>query len=152
MKDWDVKRPLRKRHGFSDFFNDDFFFPSVINEPFKGLHDARQPLIDVVDKPKVIEVLAELPGVEKQDIKINVEPFAVALGAQQKYHLNEEDKKKGFFHEERSYQSFFRRIPLKAEIFPEKSRAEFKNGILSLVLEKKSPTEPKEKGFKVEVK
>lgn len=147
---WNPKNKAKKLQNPTDDWFSDFFAPSSI--PFnipRGLK--REPLVDVVDKGKTIELTAELPGVDKRDIKINIEGNSVSIGAEQKHILREEDKKKGFYRQERSYQSFFRRLPLPAEVLPAKSSAEYTNGILKVSLQKKRPAE-KKKAHKVQVK
>lgn len=139
---WDPFRRLRRRW-FSDF-------PALFDEGFpKEL--VREPLVDVVDRGRDIQVLVELPGIDKKDIEINVEEDSIDISAEQKQEAKEESKDKGYYFHERSYQKFCRRLPLPAEVIPDKSRAEMKNGVLEIILEKKSPTKS-EKGHKVEVK
>ncbi len=144
---WDPFGFWRRRKRFLDEF-----FPSKFEE--KGIlpRGSREPLVDVVERDNDIRVLVELPGIDKNDIEIDVEEDSIAIVAEQKEALKEEDKKKGYFYQERSYQRFYRKMPLPAEVIPNKSKAEFKNGILEITLEKKSLTKPEKKGFKVEVK
>jgi HSP20 family protein len=112
----------------------------------------REPLIDVIDQEKTIEVMAELPGVDKKDIEVNVNEDSVSLAAEQKQEVKQEQEQKGYYFHERSFQKFYRKIPLPAEVIPEKTNAEFKAGILKLTLQKKKPVVPEKAGFKVELK
>jgi len=147
---WD---PFNRRKRINSFFDD--FFPMELMEPIERMHPMnlmREPLIDVIDKGNHVEVMAELPGITKKDIKINVLENAISIEAEKKFSLNEEDKKKGNVYSERSYSRFFRKIPLKFKVIPDKSIAELNNGILKLKLEKLKPNITKIKSFKVEVK
>lgn len=136
---WDPFRHMRKmRTRMNDLFS--------LPEAFTSI---RQPLIDVVDKGKSLEIKAELPGIDKKDISINVEDNGLDIRAETKQETRKE--KQGYYFHERSNQSYFRRIPLPAEVTAAKTRADFKNGILTISLPKKHPV-AKPKGFKVEIK
>ncbi len=151
--DLDFWDPFSRRKRFGSFFDD--FLPSDFFEPVERLHPLklmREPLIDVIDKGSHLEVLAELPGVDKKDIKINVLENSVSIEAEKKSVIEEEDKKKGHFYSERSYSKFFRKIPLGVKVIPDKSIAELHDGLLKLKLEKLKPNINKSKSFKVEVK
>jgi HSP20 family protein len=149
MRELEIWDPFRRRKHFKDFFED--FFPTEFSASDLP-NIVREPLIDVVDKGKEFVLTAELPGVKKEDIDINVEDNNVSISAEQKYSIKEEDKEKGHFYQERSYQRFFRRIPLSEEIDAKKVIAQYKEGILEITLPKKEPEKAKEKGVRVEVK
>ena len=149
MKEIDLWDPFGFRKRRRRFLDE--FFPSLSEGRGFFPKGNREPLLDVVERDKDVQVLVELPGVDKKDIAINVEEDNIAIGAEQKEGVKEEDKKKGYFYQERSYQRFYRKLPLPAVIIPDRSKAEFKNGILEITLEKKTPTKPERKGFKVEV-
>jgi HSP20 family protein len=124
-------------------------------EVFGGIppaEGARQPLVDVVDRGKEIIVSAELPGVDKKDIQLSVEEDSVSIKAERKAEVEEAREEEGYYFRERSYASYSRRVPLPAEVIPEKAAAEFKNGILTVSLPKRHPEEPREKGHRVEIK
>lgn len=132
-----MKRVRKRMHSFFNFPETDFGRAS------------REPLIDIRDKNEELEVLAELPGVEKKDIKINVLEDSLVLNAESK--AEEEEKKKGYYYHERSYNSFSRSIPLPEDVIPNKAKAEFKNGILTLTLSKKHPEKKKAEGYEVKI-
>ncbi len=137
---WDPFRQMRRvrRRMFEMFPTPDFF------------GDIRQPLVDVIDKGKTLHVAAELPGMDKKDIDINVEETSIEIKAKAKQETKKEKKKEGYYFHERSYQSFYRRIPLPAEVNAKSAKAEFKNGILTVELPKKKAK--KSKGHRIEVK
>ena len=116
----------------------------------EGFPGIRQPLVDIEDKGKSLQVVAELPGMEKKDIDINLEETSLEIKAAAKQEARQEKKKQGYFFHERSYQSFFRSIPLPAEIIPSKAKAMFKNGILTINMPKKHAAK-KRKGHRVKV-
>jgi len=134
---WDPFRKMRKMQRKTlGFFPEDF------------MADTRQPLIDIIDKGKKLQVTAELPGMDKKNIDLKVDDRQLQISAEAKQETK--DKKEGYYHHERSYQKFFRQVPLPAEIMTQEAKAEFKNGILSIELPKKHP-EKKEKGHKIRV-
>ncbi|MFH1588139.1 MAG: Hsp20/alpha crystallin family protein [Candidatus Diapherotrites archaeon] len=140
-----------KRRKLSPFLDDDFF--SDLMRPMRmRVNEFREPLIDVVDKGSYYELTAELPGVSKDGLNVEVDENGVSIEAEQKHALKKEDREKGHYYSERSYSKFLRRIPLSEEINPNMAEAEMKNGILSIKLEKIKPSHEKEKKVKVEVK
>ncbi len=140
---WDPFREMRKLR--RTFFGD-FDLPTDFN------NNGRQPLIDILDKGKEFEVVAELPGVDKKDIDLEVEHSSLNLKAEIENKIEEENKDDGYYYKERSYSSFCRNIPLPDEVIPEKAEAVFKNGVLKIVLPKKNPLENKEIKTKVDIK
>ena len=94
--------------------------------------DTREPIVDTIvdEKEKVVKLIAEIPGVEKTDVKIVVENKAVNLSAE---------------HDEKKYQV---RVPLKHKVDENSAKASYKNGILQLVFKL---VEDEAKGKTVEV-
>ncbi len=136
-----------KRHGrkLNRLFED--FFPVA-----RRSSDIREPLLDVVDEGENLRVLAELPGVEKDKINLEVEDDSLTLSTEIRSGEKKEEKDKGYYFHERSYQSFYRKIPLPAEVIADKASAEYRDGVLEVRLPKKTPSRPGKKGFKVQVK
>ena len=95
--------------------------------------DTREPLVDIIvdEKEKVVKLIAEMPGVEKTDVKIVVENKIVDLSA-------EHDKKK-----------YHVKVPLQHKVDENSAKASYKNGVLQIVF--KLVEEEKPKGKKVEV-
>ena len=95
--------------------------------------DTREPLVDIIvdEKEKVVKLIAEMPGVEKTDVKVVVENKIVDLSA-------EHDKKK-----------YHVKVPVKHKVDENSAKASYKNGILQIVF--KLLEEEKPKGKKVEV-
>ncbi len=97
-----------------------------------SISDTREPLVDTIvdEKEKVVKLIAEMPGVEKTDVKIVVENKTVDLFA-------EHDKKK-----------YHVKVPLQHKVDENSAKASYKNGILELIFKL---VEEKPKGKKVEV-
>lgn len=126
---------------------DDFFakmkMPSVM--------EIRQPLVDVIDKGKFVQVIAELPGIDKKGIDIDINENSVSIKTEAKKELTQTKHDKGYYFHERAYKSFFRKLPLPSEVLANKAKAEFKDGILKIEIPKKVGPVQKKKVFKVHV-
>jgi len=143
---WDPFRKLKRREKGLGFFDEDFFAPIKMRLPHELI---RAPLIDIKDAGPKLKISAELPGIDKKELNIDVSERQLTLSAKAK--AEREEKEKGYFFKERKYQSFYRSIPLPAEVIPEKAKAELRNGILELDLPKKFPARKAGKTVKVKV-
>ncbi len=101
----------------------------------------RSPLSDLVEKGDRFELAVELPGMDKEDIHIEADKNSISISAERK--KAEEEKKKNYYYCERSYTGYKRSFGLPEEIDPESVDAEFKNGVLSVVMKKVAPREKK---------
>ncbi len=110
----------------------------------------RQPLIDLSDNGKEYVVKAEVPGIKKEDLNIEVTENGIEISGETKVEEKEEDKDRGYLRKERRYAKFFRSLPLPDAVLAEKADAELKDGILTVKLPKAAPPERKSK--KVSVK
>ena len=109
---------------------DDFWsFPEL------GFESVRTPLVNVEDKGKELVVTAEIPGMKKDDIHVDVEDDSLTISA--KRSGVDEEKSKNYYRYERSSSSFLRRISLPESVESEKADAEYKQGVLTIVLPKK---------------
>jgi len=126
-------------HMFDSFFDRSWprnFMPPMkigwggIPEPFEG----RTPKVDVINRDKEVLVKAELPGVKKEDVDVQVTDNTVTFRASTKHEATEE---KGEYHRrEMSSGEFVRTLPLPAEVDGTKVKASFKDGVLELTLPK----------------
>lgn len=88
------------------------------------------PAIDVRERDGNLEICAELPGMSKDDVKVECTDEGVIIQGEKR---REEEKDEGGWHRtERSYGSFYRMIPLPEGADAEKAKAEFKNGVLEV--------------------
>ncbi len=108
------------------------------------------PNVDVKEKDKEIIVTAELPGMDADDIEINISDDVLTLRGEKKE--EKEEKEGNFYRRECTYGSFHRDIPLPVEIDPDKVEAEFKRGVLKVRLPKKPESERKAKKIQVKTK
>lgn len=88
------------------------------------------PAIDVRQHNGNLEILAELPGMSKDDVKVECTDEGVIIQGEKK--REQESNEGGWHRTERSYGSFYRMIPLPEGVDAEKAKAEFKNGVLEI--------------------
>ncbi len=96
--------------------------------------EIREPFIDIQETDKEIIVTAEIPGVEKENIKVNVYDNTLEISAS--ISKEEEEKREGFIRKERRLGKFYRAITLPCEVLAEKAKATYKNGVLEIRLPK----------------
>lgn len=90
------------------------------------------PNVEISETDKEIKVSAEIPGLEEKDVEIFISDGVLTLKGEKR--SEQEDKDKQF--SERYYGHFERRIPLGVEIEEDKAEAQFRNGVLSIILPK----------------
>jgi HSP20 family protein len=93
--------------------------------------------IDVSEDDKAYNVKADIPGVKKEDIQVDVNDDVVSLRAEVK---QEKEEKKGekVVHSERAYGVVTRSFTLPSAVDSQAAKAEYRDGVLNLVLPKKS--------------
>ena len=106
----------------------DQFFHNTFGRTSEGQMGGWTPAIDVREHDGKIEVAAELPGIRKEDVKVEcTEDGLILQGEKREEH---EETEGGVHRSERSYGHFYRMVPLPAGADTEKAQAEFKNGLL----------------------
>jgi HSP20 family protein len=105
------------------------------------------PSIDVTETDKEIEITAELPGLERQDVEISLEDNVLTIRGEKKV-ADADDKNKNYHLTERSYGIFYRAFQLPVGIDPASVEATMSNGVLKVKTPKPAHTEAK----KIEVK
>ncbi len=96
--------------------------------------DYKMPLVDMYETPEEIVIKAEMPGVRKEDIVLNVSPTEIEISAEIK---DEKEKNvQGYHKRERLIKRFYRSLVLPTKVSTEKVKAKFENGILEIRLKK----------------
>ena len=99
--------------------------------PFRGAGTADwAPRVDVVEQGGKFVIRADLPGLTKNDVKVEVGDDTVSIRGERRH--ERETKGKGFYHSERSYGSFYRAIPLPEGVAADQATATFRNGVLEV--------------------
>jgi HSP20 family protein len=109
----------------------------------------RTPLIDLADNGKEFVVKAEIPGINKENLNIDVTEEGIEISGETKFEEKEEDKDKGYLRRERRYAKFYRSLPLPEKVVADKAEAELKDGILTVKLPKAAPPERRTKKIQV---
>jgi len=120
-----------------------FWGPSFALTPRMTSDGLRVPRINVKDEGDRFVVTAEMPGVTKENLELNIHDNVLEIAAEEKSDVKEEDGKSGYIYREMSHSCFRRQIPFAAEIKPEESEAELRDGILTVSLKKVPEEEPK---------
>lgn len=92
------------------------------------------PTVDVNETAETIQVRAEIPGMEKDQISIDVQGNSLILSGEKKHEA--EKKEQNVHWKECSYGKFTRQIVLPAEVDTTNATAEYKNGVLDITLPK----------------
>ncbi|UCD48231.1 MAG: Hsp20/alpha crystallin family protein [Deltaproteobacteria bacterium] len=100
------------------------------------------PAVDIYESNDSVVVKAELPGVEKDQISVEVKDGILSLRGERKF--EKEVKEESYHRIERSYGSFQRSFSLPVSVDQEKVTAQFKNGVLEVTLPKKEQAKPKQ--------
>jgi HSP20 family protein len=99
------------------------------------------PVVDVVETDEEFQIRAELPGVEKNDVKLSVENGVLLISGHREQ--EKEEKGKRYHKIERAYGSFARSFTMPDVVDEQKVTAEFKNGVLTVHLPKSEKARPK---------
>jgi HSP20 family protein len=95
----------------------------------------RQPYIDVIETDKEIVATAEMPGLKKEDININLTDEKLEISAESKQ--EEEKKGKDYIYRERRSGSYYRSVLLPSSIDSNDAKASYNNGVLEIKMPKK---------------
>jgi HSP20 family protein len=88
------------------------------------------PKVDVFEKDNRLFTRVDLPGMTKEDVKVEVSDGYLTLSGERK--LETEEKKENFYRSEREYGSFYRAIPLPEGVKIEDIKATFADGVLDV--------------------
>jgi HSP20 family protein len=109
--------------------------------------DVWNPDIEVFHRGNELVIRADLPGLNKDDVKVEVTEDAITIqGERRREH---EEEREGVYRSELSYGSFFRTIPLPEGAITEQAKATFKNGVLEIVVP--APPEQANRGRRLEI-
>jgi HSP20 family protein len=101
------------------------------------------PMIDVIEREGQIVVRADLPGMSREDIKVEVTDELLTIQGERK------EEQKGCSYRECRYGSFYRAIPLPDGVDAAKATADFHKGVLEVIIPRPTPPEPKARRLEV---
>ena len=122
-------------------------WPGSWPRPFRGV--AREaPRMDVYEKDDTIVVKAELPGLKKEDVQVEIQGEDLIIRGESK--AESEVKDEDYYRSERSFGSFYRRMPLPAGVTAELIHASLSDGVLEVRVPK--PAQARAEARKIPVK
>ena len=145
MTRWNPANSLNARDPFfrlvDSFFNQDLL-PSeeVSNRTW-------MPPVDIQETEDAYRLVAELPGLTKDDINITLENNVLRLTGERKFEKDvqekKEGKKEGYHRIERAYGTFVRAFTLPSQVSHDKVEAKFENGLLTVMVPKAELAKPR---------
>jgi HSP20 family protein len=133
---WEPSEGLMSLRRDMDRLFEDFFERA----PWRG--GAGEPAVEVSDTPEAVVVKAQVPGIKKEDLQVNITDNAITL----KGEMKEEEKKeeKNYHRREIRYGAFTRTVPLPAAVQADKAAAQLKDGVLEVTIPKSEQAKAKQ--------
>ena len=88
------------------------------------------PAVEVRERNNQLEIIAELPGLRKEDVRVECTNDGIVIEGEKKRETESDEG--GIHRSERSYGHFYRAIPLPEGANPDQAKAEFKDGVLNV--------------------
>jgi len=127
---------------------------SVLDEAFGDFHRedgaitaAWSPVCDVFEDKDAVKIVAEVPGVPPEDVKISLENNVLTIRGEKKQLAEERNERVHRY--ERSYGAFERRFALPSTVDSEKIQAAYQDGVLTVTVPKVEKARPREISIKV---
>ncbi|WP_158551453.1 Hsp20/alpha crystallin family protein [Rhodohalobacter sp. SW132] len=124
----------------------DHFFDDLV--PFSWSREQNEkalgtwaPSADITENEKRYEIMMDIPGMDKNDIKVNIQDDRVTITGERK--TEEKEENDDFIRQERYYGSFFRSFKLPEKVKDDDIKATFKDGVLKVVIPKAEVIKPK---------
>ena len=133
---------LNPYHHPASFANEVDNFVNHFGFEYENSDKVWSPAVDIAESKDNYELKAEIPGIEKDDIKISIEEDMLILSGERKSELKQEGK--DYHRVERVYGKFQRNIPIPGNIVLDKVQAKYENGILIVDIPKSEETKPRE--------
>ena len=109
---------------------------------------SRFPKVDLMENNNSVNIIVELPGVSKNDVKIVLENNVLTISGEKKNKVEEKDNVK-IVTNERTFGKFERKFELPEDINPDDVKANFENGLLNISIAKLVPETPVEKVIEI---
>jgi HSP20 family protein len=144
MDKWFLDDPWKPLHHYTrgaSILPKDRYFNRLLNQ------ESKISTIDMIDTGKEFKITAEMPGIDKKDLEINVTPKDINICGELK--IETKEKEIGWLRRERTYSTICRSMLFPEEVNPDKADAILQDGILEVVIEKKNPTLNKVKRIQI---
>ena len=112
---------------------------SINDRDWMGLHSMGgmwTPAVEIKETDKELVLKAEIPGIDAQDLEVEVGEERVTISGEHKEEKSSADEDKNYFHSEFHYGKFQRVVPLPMVIKTDQIKSDFKHGVLTLTLPK----------------
>ena len=152
-RDNDPENELLRMQSQMNRLFDEFFDNPFGLSPFRALNvEAGNfvPMVDVSETDDEYKVVAEIPGMTEKDVDVSFSEDTLIISGHKDTEKEEKDRR--YHRIERSSGSFRREIPFMGLVNEEKIEAEFKNGVLTISLPKKTPDAGKVKKITVQAR
>lgn len=137
---WNPMRDMLSLNSRADRFFNDFFYPSREGHPSKEW--GWTPRVDIYEEENTIVLKAELPGVEKDNIVVDVKDGVLTLKGERPSGSDVEEE--NYYRRERTFGSFERLFNLPENVDAEKITADYKDGILKVGIPRPEKIKPKQ--------
>lgn len=137
---WLVKRNQNTDLDFPRFA--DRFFNDFWNYSLDDDSTVWSPRVDVKETKDAYEILADLPGLDKKNIKISLHDNVLTVQGERKYEEKKEDENRYFY--ERTFGNFCRSFRLPDKVNEKSVKADYKDGVLTIKLLKSEEAKPRE--------
>ena len=139
---WNPSRDLwATRNSFGRIL-DDFFYPTHKGADVTESGWSWNPVVDIYDNDDQFVITAELPGVDKKDISVNLEGRELTLKGERS--SDNEVKEENYYIKERRYGKFERVFTLPEDVDQDKITADYKDGVLKVSIPKPEERKPKQ--------
>ncbi len=128
------------QHRVNHLFNEPFFRSDSENDELRM--GSWYPAVDMFDDGETIVIKAELPGMDKKDISVDIEDRVLTLSGERSY--DNEVKEESYYRRERAFGTFKRSFNLPADVDSDKIKADFKDGVLKVEIPKPEEKKPKQ--------
>lgn len=135
---WNELVSLRER--MNRVFDDSLFRPDRREDPLAM--GTWSPAVDMFEKDDNVVIKAELPGLDKNDISLDLQNGVLTLKGERKY--ENEVKEENYYRREMSCGKFIRSFSLPGDVDADKIKAEFQNGLLTVEVPKPEEHKPKQ--------
>jgi len=127
----------------------DNMFSSGFDWTGRELAGRLYPPVDITESETGYSIKADLPGLSKEDIKVNVADGTLSITGEKKHEVEKKEKDR-YYHFERSYGRFIRSFSLPSHVDGKNIEAKYANGVLEVHLKKTEESKPKAIEVKVE--
>ncbi|HEY3600206.1 MAG TPA: Hsp20/alpha crystallin family protein [Paraburkholderia sp.] len=125
---WPLPDPI---HLFAELIRDPFGGRGPLGSWFGDFSASEfQPRIDVADEGDALRIVAELPGMTRDDVELEVIEDMLIISGEKRFESTSEEQ--GCYRVERSFGHFQRAVPLPAGVDLDRAEARFENGVLTL--------------------